>query len=89
MSKRKTFRAGSLFRSILGVNRGRTKNSGSGDGPHRIILQEWSTISQQWSDTSDEVDAYAGLPITDPFESAKIVWMFYIFKTYFIVLLEC
>lgn len=94
MSDKRTFNPGRILTALFGIARGTTNSDLVSSGQNiQVTIQTYSSGS--WSTSMDRfgnpnvVTAIPGLPINNTIPKSSIVWMFYIYKTYFIVLASC
>jgi hypothetical protein len=94
MSDKRTFNPGRLLTGLFGIARGITNNDLLATASNvQVTLQTYN--SGVWGTSMDRfnnpnvVTAVPGLPINNSIPKSSIVWMFYIYKTYFIVLASC
>ncbi len=82
--------------ALFGVARGRVADDWdlSLSETVTVNLEQWGNgagVGTGWGSPSpaQSVKAYAGLDFTDTITQGSIVWMFYLFRTYFVVLTSC
>ena len=91
MSDKRTFNPGRLIQAVFGISRGILVSDWSNaSDPTQVSLTTWDSGNKRWiSSSQGTVTAYAGLPFTDTIVKDSVVWMVYLYKTYFIVLASC
>lgn len=91
MSDKRTFNPGRLLQAVFGIARGTLAVDWTDDSKSvQVGLQKWDSVNKVWTSSSQgPVTAYAGLPFNDTLTQNTVVWMVYLYKTYFVVLASC
>lgn len=96
MSAKRTFGPGRLLAAVFGISRGVTVADWVDPAITTVIsIQQWgdgiNPLATGWQTFTppQTVSAYAGLPFTNTIPAGSVVWMFYLFGTYFVVLTSC
>ena len=88
MSDKRTLKPGNLLRAVLGFSRGVLgADFINPNGSVPVGITTWTGTG--WSAQGAPVTAYAGLPFTDTIPQGSVVWLIYIYKTYFVILASC